>query len=186
MLSELETVWLSGLSPLSTLHGPRGADVEVNHFLLIPAQAELARATAVRSRMLREHFGTGPEAAQRVATALGWEPAKAHKTLAAWDDYRRWVRQGAAHARATVTVHRPTGDTGLPDLMAATLMTAACEGETIVPGQPSPIAVPDELACWYAFSRDLGACVAVADEATFTPGANPQDYMHLAPVATGV
>ncbi|MEU7099216.1 hypothetical protein AB0A66_12940 [Streptomyces longwoodensis] len=183
VLTELETIWLSGVSPLGEAYGPRGADVAVNHFLLIPAQAELARATAVRSRVLREHFGTGPQAAQRVASEMGWEPAKAHKTLAAWDEYRRWVREGAAHARATVPVHRPAGDTGLPDVLAATLMTAACGGETIVPGRPSPIALPDALACWYVFSRDLGACVAVADEATYAPGADPGEYMHLVPVA---
>jgi hypothetical protein len=183
VLTELETIWLSGLSPLSQLHGPRGADVELNHFLLIPAQAELARASAVRSRMLQEQFGTGPEAAERVASEMGWEPAKAHRTLAAWDDYRRWVREGAAHARDTVPVQRPTGDTGLPDLLAATLMTAACEGETIVPGRPSPLPLPDELACWYVFSRDLGACIAVAVEDVYTPGAEPGQYMHLAPAS---
>ncbi|MEU5179689.1 hypothetical protein [Streptomyces longwoodensis] len=183
VLTELETVWLSGLSPLSEVVGPRGADLELTRFLLIPAQAELARATAVRSRMLREHFGTGPQAAQRVATTMGWEPAKAHKTLSAWDDYRRWVREGAAHARATVPVHRPAGDTGLPDVLAATLMTAACGSEPIVPDRPSPLALPDELAPWYVFSQYLGASIAVADEATYAPDADPRDYMHLVPVA---
>lgn len=183
VLSELETIWLSGLSPLSRLHGPRGADVELNHFLLIPAQAELARASAVRSRMLQQQFGTGPEAAERLASAMGWEPPKAHKTLAAWDDYRRWVREGAAHARATVPVQRPAGDPGLTDPLAATLMTAACGSETIIPGQPSTLPLPDELACWYVFSQDLGACIAVAVESAYTPGAIPEQYMHLAPAA---
>ncbi|MFF4255366.1 hypothetical protein ACFY1L_29585 [Streptomyces sp. NPDC001663] len=183
VLAELEAVWLSGLSPLSEAFGPRAAELELNRELLIPARAELARATALRSRMLQEQFGTGPEGAERAASELGWELDKARKALAARDDYQRWVREGAAHARATIPVHRPPGETGLPDVLAATLMTAACQSERVVPGRPSPIPLPDELAPWYVFVENLGACVAIAVEDAYAPDAGPWDYMDVAPVA---
>lgn len=182
VLAELEAVWLSGLPPVDLL-GVGAAEFLVNHKVVIPAQAELARANALRSRLLQEQFGTGPDAADRAASELGWEVEKARKALGAHDDYRRWVREGAAHARATVPVHRPPGDTGLSDLRAATLMTAACGSEDIVPGRPSPIPLPDELACWYVFLENLGACVAVAVEGLYAPEGDPSEYMHPVPVA---
>ncbi|WP_328912288.1 MULTISPECIES: hypothetical protein [unclassified Streptomyces] len=183
VLSELDAVWLSGLSPWGRAFGPRAAERALNHELLIPARAELARAGALRSRMLREHFGTGPDAAERAASELGWDMAEARKALAAYDDYRLWVREGAAHARATIPVHRPPGDTGLPDVLAATLMTEACRGEKIVADRPSPVPLPEELARWYVFVKTLGACVAVAVEDVYAPGGSPADYMYVVPVA---
>ncbi|MFF9160989.1 hypothetical protein ACF081_12105 [Streptomyces longwoodensis] len=159
---------------------------------LVEGQLRVVELTAVNAeiggpgeRLWLSEPGTGADVYRlwRVAATMGWEPAKAHKTLSAWDDYRRWVREGAAHARATVPVHRPAGDTGLPDVLAAMLMTVACGSEPIVPDRPSPVALPDELAPWYVFSQYLGASVAVADEATYAPDADPRDYMHLVPVA---
>jgi hypothetical protein len=183
VLAELEAVWLLGLSPLREAFGFDAAEWKLRHDLFIPAQAELARAKALRSRMLQEEFGTGPDAAEHAASELGWEVSEAHKALAARDNYQRWVREGAAHARATIPVHRPPGDTGLPDVLAATLMTAACRYEDTVPGRPSPIPLPEELARWYVFLQTLGACVAVAVEDAYTPGGSPWDYMHVAPAA---
>ncbi|MDX2937818.1 hypothetical protein [Streptomyces ipomoeae] len=183
VLAELEAVWLSGLSLLSEAFGFSAAEWKLRHELFIPAQAELARVKALRSRMLQEEFGTGPDAAEHAASELGWEVGEARKALGARDDYPRWVREGAAHARATIPVHRPPGDTGLPDVPAATLMTAACRYEDTVPGRPSPIPLPEELAPWYVFLRSLGACVAIEVEGVYPPGGSPWDYMHVAPVA---
>ncbi|NEA17264.1 hypothetical protein [Streptomyces halstedii] len=183
VLTELETVWLSGLSPLAGLYGARAVERHLNHELFIPIQAELARAGALRSRMLRERYGTGPDAAGRAATELGWDIGKARTALAAGDEYRQWVRDGAARARDRIAVRRPPGETGLPDVLAATLMTAACAYEDVVPGRPSPVPLPDELARWYVFVQGLGACVAVAVEDAYTPDGSPRDYMRVAPVA---
>lgn len=83
VLSELEAVWLSGLPPLAEMYGPRAVERHLNHELFIPIQAELARAGALRSRMLRERYGTGPDAAGRAATELGWDIGKARTALAA-------------------------------------------------------------------------------------------------------
>ncbi|MER6719645.1 hypothetical protein [Streptomyces halstedii] len=183
VLAELEAVWLSGLSLLGEAYGPRAVERELNHELFIPIQAELARAGALRSRMLQERYGTGPDAAARAATELGWDIGKARRALAAGDEYRQWVRDGAAHARDRIAVRRPPGETGLPDVLAATLMTAACAYEDVVPGRPSPLPLPDELARWYVFVQGLGACVAVAVEDAYTPDGSPRDYMRVAPVA---
>ncbi|GGU97036.1 hypothetical protein FHX79_113544 [Streptomyces cavourensis] len=182
VLDELEAVRLAGVEELGRSLGPGAAVGALEREVVIPAQAELARAGALRSRLLREHFGTGPDAAERAAAELGWDVGKARKALAAHDDYRTWVREGAAHARTSVPVHRPSGDTGLPARLAATLMTAACREEEIVPGRPSPVPIPDELAPWYVYVRGLGACIAVAVEGVHTPDGNPWEYMTVAPV----
>ncbi|XQE81094.1 hypothetical protein ACN24L_22165 [Streptomyces microflavus] len=183
VLAELEAVRLSGVEGLRQSLGLRAALKVLDRAVVIPAQAELARAGALRSRLLHEHYGARPDVAEWAAAELGWDADKARKVLAARGDYRTWVREGAAHARTTLQVHRPPGDTGLPAQLAATLMTAACQDEDLVPGRASPVPIPDGLAPWYVYIRGVGACVAVAVEDVYTPDGSPWEYMAVAPVA---
>ncbi|MEV7271620.1 hypothetical protein ACIQIG_22795 [Streptomyces bacillaris] len=65
VLDELEAVRLAGVEELGRSLTPGAAVGALEREVVIPAQAELARAGALRSRLLREHFGTRPDAAER-------------------------------------------------------------------------------------------------------------------------
>jgi hypothetical protein len=177
-LEEFDRVWLSGRRPFADAV----ATDRVIRTRMARVKAELARLEALRARHLTDAYGGQEDAADRVATALGCDRTEAREVLAAGDRYRAWVRRGAADARATIPVHRPAGPTGLPDADAARLMTAACQGENVLPGHSYPRPLPPELAPWYAYIEDSGHCVAVAIDGVHTPDGDPWEYMIVAPV----
>lgn len=186
VLAELDRVWLAGARNAPYLRhwmppAMRADPVVVDAVIrdrIDRAEAELTWAMAVRAQHLARSYGT----ARDVAAALDYDADDAHSLMSAHEWFLAGIRAGAARARETITVHRPSGDTGLPEGRAARLMTAACETETVVPGRPYPHPLPSELAPWHVYIEEAGHCVAVAVEGEYRRKRNPSKYMRLVPV----
>ncbi|MGX1909257.1 hypothetical protein ACWIID_10375 [Streptomyces phaeochromogenes] len=189
VLEELDRIWLSGMrdtaehwSQLAGVDGSAGVDFLIRD-RMVAVKAELARLKALRSRHLEESYGCGEEGVARTAAALGCDLREAREALEAGEKYRKWILDGATHARETIPVHRPAAPTGLTDERAAMLMTAACDSESVVPGRAHPRPLPPELAPWYIYTEGLGHSIAVAVEGIYKPEGEPWDYMAVAPVS---
>ncbi|WP_030576694.1 hypothetical protein [Streptomyces anulatus] len=188
-LEELDRIWLSGMRgkpewwfQLAGVDGPAGIDACIRDRMAV-VKAELARLKALRARHLEGSYGDGEDAVACTAAALGCDLREAREALAAGEKYRKWIRDGAAHARKTIPVHRPAAPTGLSDDRAAMLMTAACDGESVVPDRAHPQPLPPELAPWYVYTEELGHCIAVAVAGMYKPEGDPWQYMTVAPVS---
>lgn len=185
VLAELDKVWLAGARDAPHLwhvmldeqrRDPAVVDAQIRE-RIARAKAELAWARALRARNLVENYGTPTD----VAAVLECDLDEARHLMGAHERFLAWIRAGAAHSRETIPVHRPSGDTGMPDDHAAQLMTAACESETVVPGRPYPHPLPPDLAPWHVYIEAAGHCIAFAvDE--FDPDQDPREYMLVAPV----
>jgi hypothetical protein len=184
--AELEQIWLAGWRWSVQRYVPDNriqADVLIDEEIrdrIRDIEAELSRFKALRARHLQESFRGG--APGFVSAALDCDEDEAQKVVAARDRYLEWVRSGAAHATDTIPVRRPSGPTGLPEVQAARLMTAACATETVIPDRSYPKPLPLELAPWHVYIEALGHCIAVAVDGVYKPDGDPWEYMTVAPV----
>jgi hypothetical protein len=185
VLHELERVWLAGarnpryLPPDDKpLHALRLIQDRIEGL-----EGELARATALLGLVLTAGWGGDPEDDPGDDAAVSLvEAGQERDALADRVEYHKWVRSGGAASREKFPVRTPAGPTGLPDDVAARLMTAACETETVLPGRPYPRALPPGLAPWHVYIEGLGHSIAVAVEGVYEPGGDPWQYMTVAPV----